>query len=119
MWLSARRHFLDQRTNATDDLGCAVAVSDDTSESLARLLEVGRLGREPMHAGASICDCRGDRLFDLMGDRGGQCSHRRHTRDVCQLRLRLLQRFLRTFPLGQVEHVGDAFVSSLEGRGAD
>src|SRR5712664_4483039 len=51
--------------------------------------------------------------------RGGQCPHGSHTRDVCQFRLGVLKRFLRMFPVGQVEHEGKALVASLEGCRAD
>ncbi len=114
--LPARRRFLHQSANATHDLGGAVAVPDDASESLARLLQVGRLRGEPVHSGAGICDCRGDRLVDLMGDRGGQCSHGSHTRDVCEFRLGVLKRFLRVFPIGQVEHERHALLASIVER---
>src|SRR5258708_13142801 len=70
-----RRHLLDEGPDPADDIAGSRAVLDDTAERLANLLEIGPLSAQPAQGGLSIDDRRGDRLVDLMGDRGRQLPH--------------------------------------------
>ena len=86
-----------------------------------------RLGAKPAQSGVGVGDRRGDRLVDLMGDRGRQLPHGRDAIGVRELHLRLAvsplalaQVLLRLLALGQIEHEGDALVSAFaEGRRAE
>jgi hypothetical protein len=50
----------------------ASSVLDDASKSISDLLQIGRLHIDPAQSGLCVGDRRGDRLIDLMGDRGRQ-----------------------------------------------
>ena len=67
-----RRHLVDEGPDAADDVAGALAVLDDTAEGGANLVEIGRLGAQPAQGGLRVGNRRGDRLVDLMGDRGRQ-----------------------------------------------
>ena len=96
-------------------------------EGLPDLLEIRGLRRKPTQSGLGMGDRRGDRLIDLMGDRGRQLPHGRDAIGVRERHLglavspvALAQAVLRLLALGQIEHEGDALVpASAEGRRAD
>ena len=82
--------FLDEGTDPADDVAGAIDVLDDPTERLPDLLDIRLLQAEPAQAGLGIGDRRGDRLADLMGDRGGELPHRRDAVRVRQLHLDLV-----------------------------
>jgi hypothetical protein len=57
----------------------------------ARLDEIGSFPVEPAYAGRCVGDNGGERLVDLVSDRGAQLSQGRHARNMSELRLRPLQ----------------------------
>src|ERR1700730_12891028 len=89
-----------------------------TPEGLPALLALRGLHGEPAQSGVAVGDHCGNRLVDLMGNRGRQLPHRHDAIGVRQRHLRfpvsplaLAQVFLRVLALGQIEHEGDALVS--------
>ena len=116
--ISPWRGLLDEGAYAANDLAGSIAVLDDGIEGLPDLLELRGLRGEPAQSGVAVGDHCGNRLVDLMGNRGRQLPHRRDAIGVRQRHLRfpvsplaLAQVFLRVLALGQIEHEGDALVS--------
>ena len=65
-----RRHFLDERPDAADDLASASAVPDDTTERLSDFVQIRPSEAEPAQTRIGVSDYRGNWLIDFMGDRG-------------------------------------------------
>ena len=105
------RRLFDELTDPADDVAGAIAVLDDASERLPRLLQMRWLTIQPAQRRLGVGDRRGDRLVHFMGDRGGELPHRRDAVGMRQLHLHLavaplaLARFgFRPLALGQIEH---------------
>ena len=96
----ARRGLSDERTHPADDVAGSSPGPDDPIESLSNLLRIGWLHIEPAQSGLRIGDHRGDRLIDLMGDRGRQLPH---GHDAVGVRERL-SFFLRPPAFGHIHH---------------
>ena len=67
--------LLDQFADPADHVPRSITVVDDTEEPLPDLLHVRRLGIQPPQRSLGVGDRRGDRLVDLMGDRGHELAH--------------------------------------------
>ena len=78
-----------------------VAVFHDSHRSRARLFEIRGIASEPAQTGVGVGDGGGDRLVHLVRQGGRQLSHGGHPVDVCEIRLRLTQRFFGALLLGQ------------------
>src|SRR5262249_3877203 len=110
-----------------DDFAGPLAVSNDASERLSGLLEVRRACLDPAQARIGVGDDRGNRLIDLVRDRGRKLPHRCDPACMCQLRLEFavtplaFAHFcLGTLALGQVEHESDTLARSfIEARRAE
>ena len=88
----------------------AVSVVHDGGEGAPDLVERGRVGLEPVQAGARVGDDGGEGLVDLVRDRRGQLTQRRHAGHARELGLALVQGVLGVLALGDV-------VVRLEDRG--
>ena len=80
-------------------------VPDDALQTGARLVEVGRVARQPAQAGVAVSGDPGERLVDLVGNRGGQLAHGHHTRDVSQFRLYVVQRIFGPLALDELPYL--------------
>ena len=86
---SGQRVPLEQRADPAHDFGRRVGVANDALRRELRALKVGRLGGQPTLAGMAVGDDGGERLIDLMGDRGrqfGQARGLRRMREPIQRR---------------------------------
>jgi len=97
--IDVERHLLKaglvrERPDAPDHLACPIAVVDNPFHRAARCVQVGSFAAEPAQTGLGVGDDGGERLVDFMGDRGGQLTQGCHARDMRQLHLCLVQRFL-------------------------
>src|SRR5262249_13191664 len=75
----------EHRADAGDDLAGAMAVIDDPLQGSCRPVEVGLRSGKRAQADAAAGDDRGQRLTDLVGDRGrhrGQCRPPGHLREL-------------------------------------
>ena len=91
---------------------------DDPIKGLPNLLRFGWLHIEPAQSGLCVGDHRGDRLIDLVGDRGRQLPH---SRDAIGVRERL-SFFLRPPAFGHIHqgpHEFDHIAGWPENRVAD
>jgi hypothetical protein len=68
-----RRHFLDECAYPADDLAGPLSVLDDPAEGLPRLVQVRCRPGEPVQSDIRVDENGGNRLVDLMGDRGDSC----------------------------------------------
>ena len=93
-WLLLRL-LVEQGADPRDHVAGPVAVGDDAARRLARIVEQRRIALQRAQAGAAIRRDRGQRLVDLVRDRGGEFGHRRQAQGAGQLRLGIAQR-----PLG-------------------
>ena len=91
--------LLGERAHLGDDLARPVGVLDQAGDRRPRLVEIGRIGGQPAHAGIAVGDHRGERLIDLVRDRGGEFAQRGHTADMRELRARLIGRGFFRFDL--------------------
>ena len=103
----ARPLFAEQRANAGNYLAGAGAVADDAIGRFARIAERRWAARQKAHTGAGIGNDRGQRLVDLMGNRGGKLGHRRQPQRARQLGLRVVQRLLGALAVGQIHDRAD------------
>src|SRR3546814_20486828 len=71
------RAFLEHHSDAFNHLSGAMAVARDALQRRARLLEFGTVPPEPAQSRIGICDHTGQRLVDLVRDRGRHCLHGR------------------------------------------
>jgi hypothetical protein len=85
----ARRTFLEKQANPTDDFRCPCYVFHNSQHSLACLFQIGVIALEPPQAGFGIDERGGNRLIDRVCKRSGQLSHRGHSADAFEIRLRL------------------------------
>src|SRR5215510_1373203 len=97
-----RWRFLDQRANPGDNFAGSMTVCNDQRGRLTRFLQV--MSGKPAQASAGVVDHGGERLIDFMSNRRSHLSQRCHSRNMGQLRLRLLQRLFRSLALGHVAH---------------
>ena len=74
-----------QGAQAAHDLAGALAVLDHVLDRAARLAEVGDLARQPAQAGLAVGDDGGQRLVDLMGDRGRELAQGGDARHMGEL----------------------------------
>ena len=114
----ARRRLRDERANPADDVAGSSPIADDPIKRLPNLLRIGWLHIEPAQSGLCVGDHRGDRLIDLMGDRGRQLPH---GRDAIGVRERL-SFFLRPPAFGHIHqgpHEFDHIAGWAENRVAD
>ena len=74
----------------------------DGGEGAPDLVKRGRVGREPVQAGARVRDDGGEGLVDLVRDRRGQLPQRRHAGHARELGLGLVQGVLGPLALGDV-----------------
>src|ERR1700738_955810 len=102
-----RPGFLRERPQPTDHVGRALAVAHYLPERLTRFLEFGRVPLKPAQPGAPLTHDGGERLIDLVCDRGGELAHGREPCSAGELRLRISQRLLGMPALGDVhDHAG-------------
>jgi hypothetical protein len=101
----ARLRLRDERANPTDDVAGSSPIADDPIKRLLNLLRVRWLHIEPAQSGLCVGDHRGDRLIDLMSDRGRQLPH---GRDAIGVRERL-SLFLRPPAFGHIHHGAHEF----------
>ena len=120
-----RQHFLDgvvevelrqlrpgfhgERPQAVDHVARAVGILHDARDRLPRRIKIGRVPAQPAQAGIAAGGDGGQRLVDLMRDRGGQLAQGRQAGRMREVRLRLMQAFLGTFGRGDVHHRADEF----------
>ena len=83
-----------QGAQPAHDLAGALAVLDHVLDRAARLADVGHGAPEPAQAGLAVGDDGGQRLVDLMGDRGGELAQGGDARDMGELALGALQAVL-------------------------
>ena len=83
-----RTGLLDERPQTANHVACARAVSHDARECVSRLIEIRLLTIQPVQTCRAVRRDAGERLVDLVGDRGRQLPHRRDAIDVSQFRLR-------------------------------
>ena len=102
--LGAQRLALDQRADAVDDGARTGARLHDPLECPLRPFQVRRLGGEPARAGRGAADHAEQRLVDLVRDRRGHFSERRHARHMSERRLCLSQGVLRSLSFRHVPH---------------
>src|SRR6202166_300552 len=87
--LLPRRLLLCEVHQAIYDVTCTTAILDNALESAFCLPEVGRLQREPVQAGVRVHGEAGQRLPELMGNRGGEVSKDGNAVGACELPLDL------------------------------
>ena len=95
-----RRFLAEQGADSGDDVAGAVTVGDDAAGRLARVVEQRRIALQRAQAGAAVRRDRGQRLVDLVRDRGGEFGHRRQAQGAGQLRLGIAQGPLGGLALG-------------------
>ena len=111
------RHLLDERAYAADDVAGSISVPDDSIEGVPDFLLIRRIAAKPAQGGMGVGDRRGDRLINLVGDRGRQLPHcgdaigvgERHVRFAVSP-LALAQVFLRLLAFAQIENESDGLV---------
>ena len=89
--------------NPGDDLGCAPCPGDYTFHRFAYFGEIRFGATEPMQSHFCVHRNGGERLIELMGDRGSQLSQHRHARRVREIRLNVLQHLLGADPFRYVD----------------
>ena len=98
---------LQERADPADHFGGAVSFLDHAFERVLRLGHLGRGPVEPAQRGVAVGDHRGERLVDLVRDRGGKLAHGGQPRDALELGLRHRDRGLGTDALGLVRRHAD------------
>src|SRR5215468_11312417 len=83
--------FLTRARISVDDIACSLSVSVNACYRLPRLIQVRHGPREPTQTGVGIGHDGGERLVDLVSNRGRQLSHRHDPCDASRVRLRLVQ----------------------------
>src|ERR1700756_4719108 len=102
-----RSTFLEELTDAADNLSRASCVFYDSHGGRARLFDVWSVAREPAQARIGVGAGRGNWLIHFVRQGNGQLSHRGHPGDACEIRLRLAQSLAGLFSLlalGNVHH---------------
>ncbi len=87
--LTLRWRFVNQRADAPEYVGGAVAVENDMPQALLDFVDIWWLCTEPAQRGIGMGHRGGDRLIDFVGNRCGQLAHGCHTIGVGQFRLHL------------------------------
>src|SRR6266404_3111439 len=100
--LPLRRTLLEEQAGVADDIRCTGYVPDYSRGCFARLFDHWSAGGEQAQAGPGVYDCRRNRLLHLVRQGSSQFSQGGHPADVCEIRLRLTQRFVGTFTFGYV-----------------
>ena len=96
------RRLLDEGTDPADDLSGSIAVPDDASERLPRLLQIWRSTIQPAQRRLCVGDRCGEGLVDFMGDRGRELAHGGDAVRVRQLHLHLAQSLSGALTLGDI-----------------
>jgi hypothetical protein len=94
-----------KRANSVDDAGSARHRRDHCRGSAACFLLIGWVTTEPSQAGVGGYDGGGDRLLDLVGQRGSQFSHHAHAvhvREICFELAQSFALFFGAFALGDI-----------------
>src|SRR5260221_1186892 len=93
--------LLEEQPDPADDFRRTRSVFHDSHGTLARLFEIWVGASEPIQAGIGVGNGGSNRLIHFVGQGGTQLTHRGHPADVCEIRLRLTQRFFGPLLLGQ------------------
>ena len=81
----------DQRADPLNDFARALAVADHVPDRRLHFVKPRDIAIEPAQAGLAMRHDRGKRLIDLVRDGGGNRTQAGDTRDMGNLRLRLMQ----------------------------
>ena len=106
--VSSRRHFLDERTDAVDDLAGATAVSDDATKRLPSFFQIRRLCAQPAQTGMRVSHCRRNRLIDFVRDRSRHLAQQHDPIEARKIGLGLLESRLGAFPISDIDDNGTA-----------
>ena len=89
--------------NAADNVCGTTCIGNDARVRFAHLRYVGHRPVESAQPGFAIRSDSGERLVQLVGNRGSQLAQHRDARGVRKVRLQSLQHFLRANAFGQVD----------------
>ena len=95
---------MQEIANSLDHFTRPEAVFDHTPHNFARLIQIRRFARQKAHTRAAVGHDRSQWLIDFMCDRSYQLSHAGYAADMCEIRLRLAQRFFGPLAFGYVQH---------------
>jgi hypothetical protein len=99
-----RTGLLGERSQTADHVACARAVPHDSGECIPGLVEIGLLPIQPVQTRRAVRRDAGERLVDLVGDRGCHLAQGRQPRGMGKLRLGDSQRLFRALAFGDVDH---------------
>jgi hypothetical protein len=102
----SRRRFLDVFADPIDDVSGAIGIANDTVDRFPDLANVRRPLVQKIHRRTGVVARAGDRLRDLVGQRGGQFSHHAHAvhvREICLQLAEPLPLLLRAFAFRHID----------------
>ena len=94
--------FLHERANPCQHAAGPVSVSNNAANGCTRFIQVRRLGGKPAQASVSIGDHPGERLVQLMSDRGRQLSGCHYANRSSEFQLRLEKHPFRSLAIGDL-----------------